>query len=566
GRVEQYVERPAEDASGVKGAMEGLRQREQLHRDADGKATVAERDRERAQSELERVGRQIDALLSKLGLTEDRADMLGRWLEELPRFQEVKQHLGEARTRRDTIAADIGEGHPALTHDRARIESDSDAARREAEGLSQLEREIGAIQNRIDGAKAGHHVEDARRGLDEAQAALERALGTAEQQAAGHAVIDWLREEATDRTQPAVLRRASELFQRITHGRYELRVEESPDGPTFAARDTQHEMVKSLDQLAAGERVQLLVSVRLGFLEQEESGVRLPLILDETLGTTDDARAGAIIDAVVEICRAERQVFYFTAQPDEVGKWRARLDGEAGIDLKVVDLARVRGLAESDGAPLAIDRPVESPVPSPAGDSHEAYGQRLDVPGLDPRRPVGGVHLWHLLDEPDLVYALITRSIRCWGPFESLVASGLIDVDGLDERRIAVTNARAVAIEAAFDAWRIGRGQAVARDVLEASGAVTSTFIDRIADLAASVGGDAREVIDALDRGEVSRWRSSGTETLREYLEEHGYLDEERRLLPEEILHRVLEQVALEHRGVDIGDDWVKRLVDGLPS
>ena len=63
-----------------------------------------------------------------------------------------------------------------------------------------------------------------------------------------------------------------------------------------------------------------MAAVRVAFLEQDESA-RLPLLLDETLGTSDDGRAGAIIDSVIEIAREGRQVFYFTAQHDEVGKW-----------------------------------------------------------------------------------------------------------------------------------------------------------------------------------------------------------------------------------------------------
>jgi uncharacterized protein YhaN len=564
-RVAQYMERPAGDPSAAGGVLESIKQRAQEHREATIQAQGAKQDLERAQSDSESLGEDINTLLANFGLDENSERVLSQWLEQLERYRETKRELGGARVRQEIIAAEVGKEHPSLEHDRARIESDRDAAQREAERLSEIEREIGAIRREIDNAKADHQVEDARWRVDETKAILAKELQDAEQKVASHAVIEWLREEATDRTQPAVLRHASALFQRITHGRYELRVEEASGGPTFVAWDTQHEIQKSLNELSAGERVQLLVSVRLGFLEHEESGVRLPLILDETLGTTDDERARAIIDTVVEICRTGRQVFYFTAQPDEVGKWLGRLKGVEDIELKVADLARIRGLAEADGVPLVIDRPSQAALPDPTGFSREEYGQALSVPGLDPRRPVGMVHLWHLIDEPSLLHSLVKKNIYCWGPFEALVVKGIVRIEGLDENTIGVVAARARAVRSAFSAWHIGRGKSVDRLVLEASSAVSGAFVNRLVELAASVGGDALQLIELLKDGQVSRWRSTNTEALNEYLEEQGYIDYERRMTRDEIHHRSLEETAREHAGVDLGDDWLNRMVAGLP-
>ncbi|MFU8830092.1 MAG: ATP-binding protein, partial [Phycisphaerales bacterium] len=416
----------------------------------------------------------------------------------------------------------------------------------------------------VENAKSGHSVEEAQQEVDRAAEALTRDLQEAEQKVAGQAVVEWLREEASEKTQPAVLRNASDLFQRITHGRYELHVDDAADGPTFVAWDTQHEVQKSLDQLSAGERVQLLVAVRLGFLEQEKSGVRLPLILDETLGTTDDERASAIIDTVVEICRSGRQVFYLTAQPDEVGKWAGRLQGVDDVDLKQVNLGRVRGLAEADNAPLVIERPAEVQLPDPAGVSREDYGKALAVPGLDPNRPLGMVHLWHLIDDPRVLHALLVRRIRCWGPFESLVVKGGLSVDSLDEDALSLLGARARVVRAVFTACRVGRGKPVDRAALAASGAVTDAFIDRIAELAASLGGDASQLIDAIESGQVQRWRSNNTDLLRDYLEQEGYLDPEQPLMRDEVYHRALEAAAKERPERHLGEGWLDRVVDGL--
>ena len=64
---------------------------------------------------------------------------------------------------------------------------------------------------------------------------------------------------------------------------------------------------RDLAELSAGRRLQLLVAVRMGFVEEQERGVRVPIVMDETLANSDDASAEALIGAVVELlARAAR--------------------------------------------------------------------------------------------------------------------------------------------------------------------------------------------------------------------------------------------------------------------
>ena len=109
----------------------------------------------------------------------------------------------------------------------------------------------------------------------------------------------------------------------ITYDRYQLDVRTVDEVPTFFVKDSQDELEKELDVLSAGERVQVLLAVRLGFLRcSENDSMQLPLILDEVLGTTDDIRAETIIDTIFELVSHGRQVFYLTARKNEVGKWK----------------------------------------------------------------------------------------------------------------------------------------------------------------------------------------------------------------------------------------------------
>jgi len=556
----------ATEASEARGLQRDLATRIQRHRTARQEMIAAQRDLEHATTEIERIDGDSAALFTRIGLESGDETSLNRWLEQLDRYCTLKQDVRDARSPRDRLAEQLSEYPHLLECDQAALESDLERAQREAGELVGIEQEIGGITREIDNAKRAHSVEDAMRRVDGARVTLLRDRENAEQAVVGDAIVGWLRAEASDRTQPAVMRKAVTFFQRITHGRFELRLVEEGGTATFAAWDTRDEMHKSLDQLSAGERVQLLLSVRLGFLEQDEAGVRLPIILDETLGTTDDERAGAIIDAVVEICRAGRQVFYFTAQPDEVGKWVSRLEATTDVTLKEIDLARLRHLAEADATPLVIRRPEQSAVPEPEDLNHAAYGTRLGVPGLNPVGTVGAVHLWHIIDDPSVLHTLLERRVRSWGPFEYLMSTGGWALPGIDRVTIDRSQSRARAIQAAFDAWRIGRGRPVDRTVLEESGAVSAAFTDRITELATSCHGDASSIVAALEDGQISRWRSNNTDQLRTFLEDHGFLDRESPLGRDEIHHRVLIAVGHDIETRHIDNAWIDRMIASLPD
>src|SRR5690606_25685238 len=128
-----------------------------------------------------------------------------------------------------------------------------------------------------------------------------------------------------------------------------------------------------------GTRVQLLLAVRVAFVETQEQGARLPLVFDEVLANSDDDRAQAAIEAVMALARAGRQVFYLTAQWDEVSRWQRALDG-AGLDHRFIDLAEVRRLAAAGRRPLPAMGPARLAPPAPGGCTYQEYGQLLQVP------------------------------------------------------------------------------------------------------------------------------------------------------------------------------------------
>ncbi|MEZ4498053.1 MAG: hypothetical protein R2845_15055 [Thermomicrobiales bacterium] len=139
----------------------------------------------------------------------------------------------------------------------------------------------------------------------------------------------WLKRFAMSqgmRTCQALQSAPRSFLKAFTKGRYALRMG-SGRTPEFTAWDTHISREQPLDQLSGGTRVQLLIAVRMAFIERFEAEACLPVIFDETLANADDIRADALIDATLQIAADGRQVFYFTAQLDEVDKWRSRAAG-----------------------------------------------------------------------------------------------------------------------------------------------------------------------------------------------------------------------------------------------
>jgi hypothetical protein len=241
----------------------------------------------------------------------------------------------------------------------------------------------------------------------------------------GGVIARHVQQLTRDQHRPEVFRRARELFTLITRGRYRLDLEDG-DTPSFRAFDVNAGVGRSLEELSSATRVQLMLAVRVAFVESQERRIALPLLLDETLGTSDDDRARAIIDAVIVLAREGRQIFYFTAQHDEAGKWVAALE-ESGVPHATVDLAAARGQRSSLAplAPLAISSVTAQDVPEPEGCTHDDYGARLHVsafrPGLD---APDSVPLWYVVDDVDELCRLMQSGIGTWGELRNLVEHG----------------------------------------------------------------------------------------------------------------------------------------------
>jgi hypothetical protein len=270
------------------------------------------------------------------------------------------------------------------------------------------------------------------------------------------------------------------------------------------------------------------LAVRIAYIEEQERGIRLPLVLDDTLANSDEWASREIIEVFVDLAREGRQIFYLTPKAEEMARWQAALETTPdGPDWRPIDLAEVRRLEEAQLVPRIPVQSRSQSVPEPKGLSHKEYGDALRIPGIDPWGDPGAVHLWHLVTETEVLYALLAEGIQNWGQLQALAETGRTENlvgKGAEPRRRRLF-ARARCVEVLCRVWRQGRGRPVERGTIVASGAVSDTFLERVGGLVEELRGSAEALIDALRSGGVKRFPRSKIDDLEEYLEAEGYLD-----------------------------------------
>lgn len=113
--------------------------------------------------------------------------------------------------------------------------------------------------------------------------------------------------------QPAVIKNSGVYFSKITNGRYK-RIKVSLDERDITVFDP-GETSKKIEQLSRGTREQLLISLRLGFIEEYEIKTEpLPVIIDEVLVNFDPHRAKKTA-AILQEFGKKRQILIFTCHP-----------------------------------------------------------------------------------------------------------------------------------------------------------------------------------------------------------------------------------------------------------
>lgn len=432
----------------------------------------------------------------------------------------------------------------------------------QAEKAEELYTEIAQIEAHINKEKTGHALEDAlakkEMALDELEDYYQQNISSI----TGDIILQGLKKKTQEHSSSKVFNRANSLFNQITHGQYELILDEDQGG-SFRAKDTILNQGLPLDHLSSGTRIQLLIAVRLAFIESQESSVKLPIIADEVLANSDDLRAQQIIEALIEISKEGRQVFYFTAQTDELKKWEEHLAQHPDIEGKTFVLQGQRNIDyEQNIQDTAFDFSMRfNEVIAPENHTYESYRQLLNPPKYDLLKDQPEqLHLAYLIADNALLYACLQRGIPAYGALKSY-HQHQGEINGLTADMFHEMEEKALLLEHFQRLYKKGRSQSIDRSILQKSGAVSDTFIDAVTTTLIEVDYDPERLLQALKAGEVARFQTAKITELESYLFDHRYIDDEEPLTAEEIklkLHATLSQMDLSAEDADL---FLKRVM-----
>ena len=534
---------PTTTAGEIRLFVQLLDDRRMTYLQADKDIQTAEQLLQAQEKHTTDINQKRAELLERLALDmnpEVARQQLTLLLPQLDAYRATERQLNDAtavrnETKRKGQQYSEWETLIAYTHDD--LQQKYKVANEQVDNIANLSSEKAQCESRIANAIALAACETAQAELDRSEGKLGERFEQALHAAVGDFLIRKLNASTMDASLPEVFLHARNRFAEYTNGRYELRV--NRDYQQFRAFDTVDNEERTLDQLSSATRIQLLMAVRVAFVERSEQGIALPFFMDETLACSDATRERAVINTMLQVCRNGRQVFYFTSKPYEAATWET-LAKEAGVPIQIT---RLDETAEDMVIP-PLTRITQN-IPTPADMSHEAYGIALRVPRLDFARDTAtSSHIWYVLDDPEKLYTLLSDGITTCGQLCNLTLRSYIQ-EVLGESIMSKALALAELLTHIETLWQEGRSQLLTPFALEETGMLTTdTFRKDITEIAEQCHWDARKLLAQLQNGRVKRLRTENIDRFVKYCEEHEYLVDGEILTPELLSDRLLGDAA----------------------
>ena len=315
--AEYDYERPADPRNAEK-LLDQLRQDDDAAKRDSDRLEQEKIDLETTRNRLKDQELEYDKIFTELELNSGNLAGLADCARQFANWTEAQKNVDELRIRSESLdpRQDIPQRYTSLLQIED-LETELISAQQESAREKGLQEQLTRLDANIERAEQGNSLENALAETENKRVALEQVREEKAAKAVGQAVLNRLREDAI-KNAPPVFECAQKNFEQVTDGRYTLVI---PHDDSFRAKDNERKRDFDLTELSSATRVQLLLSVRLAFVETQESNYRFPITLDETLANSDDKRALAIIKTISTLA-SDRQIFYFTAQQDEVDKWR----------------------------------------------------------------------------------------------------------------------------------------------------------------------------------------------------------------------------------------------------
>jgi len=274
---------------------------------------------ENAENRLKEIRQTMREWIDKLGAS-DRDNLK----EKIRVNRQVKNLLETKRNAEETIEtiAGLGKAGEVLEylgrHGKDILETREMALAEEIRKLEQDIREksadLGALKNELSRMEGESELAGALTSLESEKEKLRMAW---KEWLTGKLALRILQEVKSlyeKEKQPEVVKKATRHFARVTGQRY-TRLSAGLDPSGEVRVYDRQENAKKVAELSRGTREQLLLSLRLGYIEEyERQAEPLPLIVDEVLVNFDPARARRTAELLQEFA-AGRQVLIFTCHP-----------------------------------------------------------------------------------------------------------------------------------------------------------------------------------------------------------------------------------------------------------
>ncbi len=467
-------------------------------------------------------------------------DRLKAWVDLLPSYEDALRDLKQQEKTLEKLKSEIGSKRAERLRENLDIfEEERRLELEAAETLEALLDKRAELRSRLKQAESADLGESL---LSKQEKALKGVAVSARKWASKEFALFLMEEAQKDferKSQPQVLQKAMDWFQRFTKNKFTLEAPTTRKGQiVYEAIDTSFRDRRSLDELSRGTRMQLLMAVRLAFtLHHEKKGDPLPIFLDEVLANTDPERFDAIAEVVGELVHSGFQVFYLTCNPEDVWKWKQRCP-----ETHVIDLAKEQGKQAFLTAPLP-QRQEETGIQQPLGQSFESYVQELKLPGIRFDAPIDQVPIHYFVDCSDDLFHLLSSRIEVYGNLKAvkpeIFAKRFPTAMPLVARRKEL-------LEKVFALKTQGRGKSLSRSVF-IEGGLSEGFLEPLSTLAEELGGDAKKFVEGIEAKRIKRFRMDERwESFKFFLEEKGFFDPREVLSDDAIRYELLVEMSEE--------------------
>jgi uncharacterized protein YhaN len=312
--------RPAEETAGelqrrLTAGREARSRRQALQRQI-GQEQAGLRKAEGAAAEVESL---LKAMCEEAGV--ETGDELPEAERRSTRRRELEERIRQAEERLLQLGG--GAAVEEFVQEASAVDPDGIAGdiERLKEGIGRLTAEMSALDQRIGGERTELGRMDGGDRAAQIAEGIQAVIGGLEQDVAHYArlriagrVLAMAMERFREKSQGPILKKASELFSRITCGAFDgLRADHDPDGnPVLVGVRRGEKEIVPVEGMSDGTADQLYLALRLAGLEHYlDANEPLPFIVDDILIKFDNDRAAAALQALAELSK-KTQVIFFT--------------------------------------------------------------------------------------------------------------------------------------------------------------------------------------------------------------------------------------------------------------